>query len=134
MVNKRWCSDSKVLSKSCSTLVGTLFTKCKPFYSPLEFVSIVMAAVYVPPEANPTESMIELSKQISTIEYSYPDSLVLLLGDFNYTSLTTQLPKFKQQVNCKTRDKKPLDHCYSTIKHSYHAIPRTPLVVPKGFF
>ncbi len=36
-INERWCTDVTVLKKMCSSDLETLFTNCKPFYSPREF-------------------------------------------------------------------------------------------------
>jgi len=49
------------------------------------------------------------------------------MGDFNHTKLTTELPKYKQQVKVPTRKDATLDHCYSTISGAYRAIRRPPL-------
>jgi hypothetical protein len=50
-----------------------------------------------------------------------------VLGDFNHTSLSTELPKYKQQGTVKTRNDATLDHCYSTIRGAYQASRRPPL-------
>ena len=49
---------------------------------------------------------------ISTLKTIYwpwktniPDSLVIVLGDFNQTSLTKEMPRYKQQVKCPTHVK-----------------------------
>ena len=52
---------------------------------------------------------------------------MLILGDFNHTTLSKDLPKYKQQVTCATREGKTLDLCYNTIREAYHAVPRAPL-------
>ena len=74
-----------------------------------------MVGVYIPPQANATTAIGALADQITTVENSNPDSLVLILGDFNHTTLYKELPKYKQQVTCATRQGKTLDLCYSTI-------------------
>ena len=69
-----------------------------------------------------------LTNHILALENKYPDSLVIVLGDFNQTSLTKEMPRYKQQVKCPTHVKNNiLDHCYLTIKDAYHAIARPPL-------
>ena len=65
--------------------------------------------------------------QITTVENSNPDSLVLILGDFNHTTLSKDLPKYKRHVKCATREGKTLDLCYSAISDAYQAVPRAPL-------
>ena len=54
---------------------------------------------------------------------------MLIRGDFNHTTVSKQLPKYKQQVTCATTVGKTLDLCYSTIREAYHAVPRVPLGV-----
>ena len=127
MINQRWCNDSSILSTSCSPELETLIIKCKPFYLPREFTSIVMVGVYIPPQANATAAIGALADQITTVENTNPDLLVLILGDFNHTTLSKQLSKYRQQITCATREGKTLDLCYSTIREAYHAIPRAPL-------
>ena len=97
MINQRWCNDLSILSTTCSPELETLIIKCKPFYLPREFTSVVIVGVYIPPQANAT------ADQITTVENSNPDSLVLIRGDFNHTTLSNELPKYKKQVTCATR-------------------------------
>nr|XP_049607753.1 uncharacterized protein LOC125987414 isoform X2 [Syngnathus scovelli] len=52
-----------VLKEFCSPLLETLFINCRPFYSPREFSSIVMAAVYIPPHARASEATQMLADQ-----------------------------------------------------------------------
>ncbi|KAM9793604.1 uncharacterized protein ACBT44_017988 [Syngnathus typhle] len=61
--NERWCTDVTVLKEFCSPLLETLFINCRPFYSPREFSSIVMAAVYIPPHARASEATQMLADQ-----------------------------------------------------------------------
>ena len=86
-----------------------------------------MVGVYIPSQAKATTAIGALADQITTVENSNPDSLVLILGDLNHTTLSNELPKYKQQVTCATREGKTLDLCYSTFREAYHAVPRAPL-------
>ena len=52
-----------------------------------------------------------------------PDSVVIVLGDFNKGNLTHELPKYKQFIKCPTRQENILDHCYTTVRDAYHAVP-----------
>ncbi|XP_051522975.1 uncharacterized protein LOC127423033 [Myxocyprinus asiaticus] len=61
------------------------------------------------------------------MEQQYPDSVIIILGDFNKANLTRELPKNKQHITCPTRDRNILDHCYKTIKDAYRSIPRATL-------
>ncbi|KAK0148464.1 hypothetical protein N1851_011211 [Merluccius polli] len=49
------------------------------------------------------------------------------MGDFNHTDLRSELPKYHQLVRCATRGEWTLDHCYFTIKETYHGCARAPL-------
>ena len=60
-------------------------------------------------------------------ETTYPDSVIIILGDFNHTNLKKVLPRYKQHVNCSTRNNKTLDHCYTIFKDAYRATTRAPL-------
>jgi hypothetical protein len=97
--------------------------QCKPFYHPREFTSLVLIGVYIQPRANANVAVKELSKIVTNIENTYPDSHVIVLGDFNHTKMNKELPRYKQHVKCGTRKTATLDHCYSTISNAYSAIP-----------
>ncbi|KAL0190936.1 hypothetical protein M9458_013634 [Cirrhinus mrigala] len=64
---------------------------------------------------------------ITDMEQRYPDSPLIILGDFNKVNLSCELPKYRQHVKCPTRDSNILDHCYKTIKDAYHSVPRAAL-------
>ena len=86
-----------------------------------------MVGVYIHPGANVKTAISELASQITDVENRFPDTTVLVFGDFNKAKLSTKLPKYKQQVTCPTRDNKILDHCYSTIPGAYRSVARAPL-------
>ncbi|KAK0146554.1 hypothetical protein N1851_014126 [Merluccius polli] len=68
-----------------------------------------------------------LADQILCVERTNPDYLVIVLGDFNKGNLTHDLPKYRQVIKCPTRGENILDHCYTTIRDAYHAVPRAAL-------
>ena len=47
--------------------------------------------------------------------------------DFNKGNLTHNLPKYRQVIKCPTRGENILDHCYTTVRDAYHAVPRAAL-------
>jgi hypothetical protein len=48
-------------------------------------------------------------------------------GDFNKANLRKTLPKFySQHIDYGTRSGKTLDHCYTTFRNDYKALPRPP--------
>ncbi len=54
MINKKWCDPRNIsfLSHSCSPHLEHLSIICRPFYLPREFSSIIVTAVYIPPQAD----------------------------------------------------------------------------------
>ena len=49
-LNETWCTNTTILSHSCTPELETLVITCRPFYLPREFGSIVLCATYVLPE------------------------------------------------------------------------------------
>ena len=126
-INEGWCTDVTVLSKHCCPNLESLFLNCKPFYSPREFSSFILAGVYIPPQADVSEALQTLADQVNSSEQTYPDSLLIIVGDFNQANLKNELPKFRQHINCPTRDNNILDHCYTSLKDAYHSVSRAAL-------
>ncbi|KAK3526544.1 hypothetical protein QTP70_030770 [Hemibagrus guttatus] len=126
-INERWCTDVTVLKKMCCPDLEAFFINCKPFYSPREFSSFILVSVYIPPQAHVSSALQHLADEITHSEQQHPDSVIIILGDFNKANLSHELPKFKQHISCPTRDKNILDHCYTTIKDAYRSVPRAAL-------
>ncbi|KAK7485649.1 hypothetical protein BaRGS_00023098 [Batillaria attramentaria] len=93
LVNNQWCSDINILSKTCSPELDTLTIKCRPFYLPREFSSVLFTAVYVPPQVNTNMAVAQLSDMVTQHENSNPDSICVIAGDFN-KALRKELPKY----------------------------------------
>ncbi len=126
-INERWCTDVTVLKKMCCYDLETLFINCKPFYSPRELCSFILVSVYIPPHTNARSALQKLADQITETEQQHPDSVLIILGDFNKANLSRELPKYRQHITCPTRDSNILDHCYTAIKDAYHSVPRAAL-------
>nr|XP_049617693.1 uncharacterized protein LOC125992629 [Syngnathus scovelli] len=116
-----------MLKELCSPLLETLFINCRPFYSPREFSSIVMAAVYIPPHARASEATQMLADQVTDMEKLLPNSLIIVLGYLNRANLAHELPRYRQHITCPTRGAQTLDHCYTVIKDAYHSVARAAL-------
>uniref|UniRef100_A0A1A8PUX4 Reverse transcriptase domain-containing protein n=1 Tax=Nothobranchius rachovii TaxID=451742 RepID=A0A1A8PUX4_9TELE len=126
-INECWCTDATVLSKHCSSNLETIFLNCKPFYSPREISSFILIGVYIHPQADVSVALQTLADQVTSTENKYPDSVLIILGDFNQAKLNTELPKYRQHIRCPTRGKNILDHCYTVLKGAYHSVPRAAL-------
>ncbi len=111
----------------CCSDLETLFINCKPFYSLWEFCSFILVSVYIPPQAHVSSALQKLADQITDREQQHPDSVLIILGDFNKANLSRELPKYRQHVTCPTRDSNILDHCYTVLKDAYHSVPRAAL-------
>ncbi len=84
-------------------------------------------SVYIPPQAHVSSALQKLADLITDTEQQHPDSVLIILGDFNKANLSRELPKYRQHVTCPTRDSNILEHCYTTIKDAYHSVPRAAL-------
>ena len=103
---------------------------CRPNYLPRDFSSVFFVAVYIPPqsEAGTKTTLNELYSAICKQENAYPETALLVAGDFNAGKLKSVLPNFYQHVKCATRGKGKItfDHLYSTHRDAYNALPRPP--------
>ncbi len=126
-IGERWCTDVTVLKKMCCSDLETLFINCKPFYSPREICSFILVSVYIPPQAHVSSALQKLADLITDTEQQHPDSVLIILGDFNKANLSHELPKYRQHVTCHTRHSNILDHCYKAIKDAYHSVPQAAL-------
>lgn len=108
-------------------IMNSIIVKCRPFYLPREFSVVFVVAVYVAPSANvnskANEALGALHDAISEFQTKYPDSFIVVAGDFNHTSLKTVLPKFKQYVDFETRGENTLDLVYTNTPEAYKAAP-----------
>ncbi|TWW53214.1 Sodium-dependent phosphate transport protein 2B [Takifugu flavidus] len=112
-ISSDWCTDVTVISQHCSPAVEYLFINCRPFYSPREFASFILASVYISPDADVREAQRTLADCIQQVERTHPDALVIVLDDFNQSNLSYELPRYKQFIKCPTRAENTLDHCYT---------------------
>ncbi len=120
--NNSWCSDARVILKSCSPDAEQMVIKCRPFYLPRELTAIIIIAVYVP-VLRFKQAMGELYNTVSQLQTSYPDAIFIIAGDFNKANIKSVLPNFHQHVTCATRGENTLDHLYTNIKKVYTAAP-----------
>ncbi len=67
MINKKWCDprNISILSRSCSPHLEYLSIICRPFYLPREFSSIVVTAVYIPPQADTSLAFFKVHDELS---------------------------------------------------------------------
>ncbi len=59
--------------------------------------------MYIPPDARVSAVLELLADQITHTEQCYPDSFIIILGDFNQAYLAHELPKNRQHITCPAR-------------------------------
>ncbi len=96
MINKKWCDprNISILSRSCSPHLEYLSIICRPFYLPREFTSIIVTAVYIPPQADTSLALSKLHDKLSGYNNKHPDPAFIIAGDFNKANLKKVLPNF----------------------------------------
>ncbi len=126
-INERCCTDVTVLKKMCCSDLETLFINCKPF------CSFILVSVYIPPQAHVSSALQKLADLITDTAQKHPDSVLIIIRDFNKANLSRELPKYRQHITCPTRDSNILDHCYTVIKDAYHSVPRAAYLITVWF-
>ncbi|KAL0161541.1 hypothetical protein M9458_045266 [Cirrhinus mrigala] len=99
---------------------------CRPFWLPREFSAVIITAVYIPPQADTDRAHTELYNAISSQETTHPEAALITSGDFNNANLRKVLPKLYQHIQFNTRGEWLLDHCYTSFRNAYKALPRAP--------
>ena len=99
----------------------------RPFYLPREFSCVVLLTVYCPPNGSATSARDTIFSTVASFQTHYPNSLILLNGDFNQVKMTSLLPDFSQYVNCKTRGENTLDLLYANVRNAYSCVPLPPV-------
>ncbi len=87
--------------------------------------SIVVTAVYIPPQADTSLALSKLHDELSGYINKHPDAACIIAGDFNNANLKKVIPNFHQHISCPTRGLNTLDHCYTQFKNAYkaHSLP-----------
>ncbi len=71
----------------CYPDLEMLFINCKSFYSQQKFCSFILVIVYIPPPVHVSSALQKLADQITDTEQIHPDSVLIILGDFNKANL-----------------------------------------------
>ena len=64
---------------------------------------------------------------MNRIENVSPESVKIILGDFNGSNFDEYVPSYQQFVNCTTREDRILDLMFCNVKHSYCVKKMSPL-------
>lgn len=108
--NSNRCTNTTTVDSQCFPNLEYVTVKCRPIYVPREFTVVMIAAVYIPPDANANSAFRHLHGSISSQQSTYPDAVHFIAEDFNHVDLKAVLPNV-------------LDKMYSNIKLDYRARP-----------
>ena len=89
---------------------------------PRGFSNIIAGVLYHPPGANNTEMKEYLKSSLETIETCYPNSGIVLAGDFNQLDFksTAKLFNLKPAIIFPTRGSNTLDQIFTNLKKFYN--------------
>ena len=126
-INDRWCKNITVKHRHCDPNVEILALGLRPYYLPREFTGIQLLTVYAPPGGDYSLAAETLSSLVTDIENNYPDSVIIITGDFNQCKFHNHIPHFVQYVKCNTRNDSMIDLFFCNVSHAYIAHPMSPL-------
>jgi hypothetical protein len=122
-VNDRWCRNVTIKKQHCSADIELLTVALRPFYLPREFRQVFVTVIYIHPRADAKRAAVVVWQEMQSQETQCPESIRLVLGDFNHCRLNKVLPQYRQYVNCKTCGEATLDLCYGNIPAAYRSRP-----------
>ena len=120
-VNDSWCTEVNIKESFCNDDIEYLVISCRPFYLPREFSNVLIINVYIHPESNYAEATRILEDCVAKFEAEYPDSVRIILGDFNKCNFHRSIPTYGQSVGFNTTERGNPDKLYCNIKHAYQA-------------
>ena len=115
-----------VKEQVCSPDIELLAVGVRPYYLPREFSHAIILCVYIPPTADATRAADVIISVTAGLQTQHPDAFIAISGDFNHVVMDSNLPKFKQFVDCRTRENKTLDRLYANVKDAYSTIALPP--------
>ncbi len=127
-INNSWCDERNLhsIKSFCSPDLEFHMLLCRPFWLPREFTAIIIAAVYIPPQANIDQALKELYGDISEQETAHPYAAFGDTGNFNKANFRTIAPKYFQHITINTRGDRVLDQNYSPFRDGYKSLPCPP--------
>ena len=126
-INNKWCTQVTVKESFCNKDIEYLVISCRPFYLPREFGKVTIFIVYIPPDSDENQAKELLDNCVSKHENENPESVRIILGDFNHCDFQDNVPTYEQTVKCTTRGNNILDKMYCNIRNSYRVVKKPPL-------
>ena len=116
LICKNLCIDVPIISQEATFNLEFITIKCRPFYFPCDFLSLMLTAVYMHPHADTNTALNDLDNAISMCEYDDASTLSVAAGDFNQANLESTIPGYKLYVAYPFRNNGIIDHCYCKVK------------------
>jgi hypothetical protein len=99
-INKSWSKSNKIIHSLNQSDIEILSVISRPMWLPREFSSVITVACYAPcTGSDGTKSATAntarlITQNINDIQLKYPNSVILIMGDFNKVKIS--IPDFKQ--------------------------------------
>ena len=120
---KAWLRECEAAQLEEENTEATFSSKAviKPNRLPRGINSIILGTVYHPPQNDDNKLRAHLFSSLDSALASYPNSAIVVLGDFNQFKPGNLCSSFKLKrlVTKPTRGNKILDQAYSTMSHYY---------------
>ncbi|KAL3981341.1 KRAB domain-containing zinc finger protein [Sarotherodon galilaeus] len=88
-INKGWCMNGVVINSHYSEDVELMTVKCRPVYSPRQFLVMFVIA----PHANANNALKELHNNMSSLQNKQLKAFYVVAGDFNHVNPDRHLAK-----------------------------------------
>ncbi len=85
---------AKLCNTTCSPHLEYISVKCRLSYLLREFAAVTVIGVCILPSVNSNTAITEIATCIFSVENSHPDAAAMVLGNFNHTNLSTDLPNY----------------------------------------
>ena len=104
-----------------------LWAVLRPSRLPRGYSNIIVGVVYHPPNANDATKKEYLMSSLEQVESKYPNSRIILTGDFNRTlepmlKTSAKIFQLKPIVHFPTRGANTLDQIFTNL-HEYYSVP-----------
>ena len=117
------------LGNLCEPDIETQWFLIKTDRLPREINSIVLGTVYHPPESDDRILRSHIFNSLDCLLATYPNSAIMLLGDFNQFKPANLCSSFKLKPTKPTRGNNILDQAFSTLLPYYESIILPPVAL-----
>jgi hypothetical protein len=84
----------------CDENIELMVLALRPFYLPREISNLHVIEVYMPPNGDYKQAVATLREVVTNIENDFPDSVNIIMVDFNQCKIKKFLPNYQKYVQC----------------------------------